>query len=502
MSVLASYLRGAGALTGQAIFQRLLGAASSIVLARGLGVAGFGAYSAVVYTASSAFGMVKLGVDTAIHVYAARAKGDPADNHVTGQLLGAGLSVLAAGGVVASVVIAVGANWLAEAVFGDPSLAALLRSAGLLTALQCLIQFGHSVLAGFQEFSVYARRMVVGSVVVLVLSATGMWVYGLPGALTGYGLSQFALAVSLGYAAARAMRARKISMSLARPGRAITSLMRLGLPFYGSGLVAIPVFYYLQGLLSRSAGVESLGLLRVIATLTTIVAFVPGSVAAVTTSSLTRLRAEQGTRESKVYDYAILNVKAIWYLTTVSAVVLAIFTPLLVSLVFGPAYASAIEPGMVALFATAFSTTAAAAGSLFFAMERSGIIFWQYVLQSLVLAVVGLIAIPAMGLLGYVSAELAGNAVGLAFVLSVVARVSGDGWIRNGHAWAFGLSTFASIAAIVVVGCFELHLRVLSLALTLALMTLGLWRFGLSDWEVSVTKDMISQFRRLRSERS
>src|SRR5205807_2616042 len=147
------------------------------------------------------------------HVYAARGRQDADAGGRTGELLGAGLGILAMAGFSAAVATAVAAEWLAVAVFGKQDLAGPLKFAGLLTALQCLTQFSYATLAGFQRFGVYAKLMILNAVVILALSAGGMWFYGLAGALGGYGLAQATLAVSLGYAAARAMREQGIRIA-------------------------------------------------------------------------------------------------------------------------------------------------------------------------------------------------------------------------------------------------------------------------------------------------
>ena len=496
VSVLGKYLQGAGVLTAQAVVQRLLGALTSIVLARGLGTTGFGAYSAVINTVSCAYGMVRLGVDAAIHVYTARGKQDAEFVCLTGELLGAGLCILATGGFVAAATLAVSSEWLAVVVFGQPDLTGPLKFAGVLTALQCLSQFSYAALAGFQKFSAYARLMILNAVLTLALSAGGMWIYGLGGALGGYGIAQAILAMSLGGAATRAMREQGVRIAYSRLSRAFASLMRLGGPFYLSGLVAVPVIFYLQGLLSRSAGIDALGLLRVIGTITAVVAFVPGSVAAVTTSTLTRVRAEQGASSSKVFDYAFLQLKVIWYLTTVMAMTLAVLTSVLIETLFGAEYEAAIEPGTVALFSTAVASTAAAAGSLLFAVQRSGVIFWQSLWQSLVLAGGGLLLIPTAGVLGYVGAELAGNLMGLVFILFAVIRLAGRGWRDSRLAQAFTLCAFACLSSIVaIVQLSAVSTRILALLLIVLCMTFGVLWFGLSAWEQSVVRRVTLRFR-------
>src|SRR5438552_290504 len=101
MSLLARYVQGAGALTAQAVIQRLLGMITSIVLARSLGAGGFGTYSAVINTASSAYGLVSFGVDAAVHVFTADRPDQQAASTGKAEILGAGLLLLSIAGVVA-----------------------------------------------------------------------------------------------------------------------------------------------------------------------------------------------------------------------------------------------------------------------------------------------------------------------------------------------------------------------------------------------------------------
>jgi len=96
--------------------------------------------------------------------------------------------------------------------------------------------------------------------------------------------------------------------------------------------------------------------------------------------------------------------------------------------------------------------------------------------------------------------ELAGHAAGLALVLLAVARASGVRWSLGEHASAFGLCALASIATLLVIAAsFGFQERLLLLGLTLILMTLGVWRFGLSAWEASIATKLL-RFRMPRAE--
>lgn len=499
--IFAKYLRGAGILIAQGAAQRVLGAVTSIVLARGLGTTGFGAYSAVITTATSAYGLVRFGVDAAIHVYAARTRLDVEASRLTGEVLGAGLGLLTALGLLAGICLAVGAEWLAVKIFGQADLSQLLRFAGLLTALQCLTQFSYAALVGFQQFAAYAKVMILNGLSVLTLTTIGMSLFGVAGALGGYGIGQTILAGSLGYATARAIKEHGIRLAFTASRRGVSSLLRLGVPFYLAGLVTVPVTFFLQGLLSRSAGVESLGLLRVIGTITSLIAFIPGSIAAATTSTLTRMGSESEKTGTKVFDYGFLHIKAVWYLTMMTAIVLAIITPTLITILFGYEYLDAIEPSTLALFSAALSATVAASGSLFFAVQRSSVIFWQAISQSLVIALVGVLTIPALGVLGYFGAELAGNLAGLIVVLAFAMRMSDSDRRDNRLVTAFLVGALAALGSVTAIhGMPNAWERTIALSLVALVATAAMFMFGLSTWERSTAARLMKEIFRLRAD--
>lgn len=496
MSVLSKFIGGAGALTVQGVVQRLIGVLTSIVLARGLGATGFGTYSAVINTAGTAYAMVRLGIDAAILVYAAKGGEDEEARRRTGALLSAALGLLAMAGIVAAIASVALAEWAAVVIFGQADLVVPLKFAGLLTALQCLSQFSYAILAGLQRFHVYARLMILNAVLTLALCAAGMWIYGLAGALIGYGVAQATLTVSLGREAAIAIRRREIWFAASGIGRSIGTLLRLGMPFYVSGLVSVPVIFYLQGLLSRSAGIDSLAVLRIIGSITAIVAFVPGSVAAVTTSTLARVRAEGGVADPRVFAYAFLHLKVVLFLTTTIAVILAMLIPTLIEMLFGNEYRIAIEPGVVALFSTALASTGASAGSLFLAIERSGTIFWQSLWGTVVFVGAGLLLIPWAGVLGYVSAELAANSVVLVFTVYSAFRLAGPEQHSSRLVEAFAICAIAGALAIMAIFQIEGNTsRILAVLFIVLLMGLSVLRYGLSEWERSIVSRLILNFR-------
>ena len=133
------------------------------MLARVLGSANFGIYSIVVNTANSAYGLVRLGVDAAIHVHTAEHHSDAETRNAKGQMLGAGLILLSGAGIIGAMICLMFAQWIATEIYGQPELVQWIRLAAILVFFQCLSQFCYASLAGLHRFNEYAKVMILSA---------------------------------------------------------------------------------------------------------------------------------------------------------------------------------------------------------------------------------------------------------------------------------------------------------------------------------------------------
>lgn len=410
---MSQYVRNMGAMIGQSTIQRLMGMLTTIVLARVLGSANFGIYSIVVNTASSAYGLVRLGVDAAIHVHTAEHHSDTDTRNAKGQMLGAGLVLLSMAGIFGAVICLVFAQWIAVEIYGKPGLEQWIRLAAFLVFLQSISQFVYTLLAGLHRFKDYAKVMVISVSASAVVLSISSFFGGLHGALFGL-IAMQTVTLWLLYRRARAaILTEHISLQFRRFTANATHLLKTGFPFYAAGLLSVPSAYYVQGLLTQNSGLEAMGGLRVITSITTLVSFVPTAIAAVMVSHLTR---------SSTSDYTdfvrttLLNVKYIWLFVLIAGAGILTFLPLLVNVLFGQTYKSYTAPASLAILSSVLACLMGVVGNISFSRKRVSFIFFYTMIQTAFFLFTALFYVPLYGLSGYFFAELFGLVSALGFI--------------------------------------------------------------------------------------
>lgn len=443
MSRFSQYTKNVGVLVGQSFVQRILGMVTTMVLARALGAASFGTYSIVANTASSAYGFVRLGVDAAIHVHTAEGHADDDARRRAGEMLAAGFLLLLLAGVVGGLGCLVLADWLAENIYGKQELAVWIRVAGIAVFLQCVSQFCYAAMVGLHRFATYARIMVASAVLNAVAITVGALLAGLNGAVAAMIGTQALTVAWLARSLKTELHIESLQLTLRNFSSRASQLLKFGVPFYAAGLIAIPVIYYLQGLVVRHAGLEALGYLRVILALSAIVSFVPTSASAAMVSMLTRTRTEN---KSALADMVVRNVKMVLVFALLMAAVVTIVLPWLMPVLFGQQYIAATGAAGLALLTAVLTAVTGVIGNALFSAKRVDLVFLTTLVQMSVFSIAGILLVPDYGLIGYLSAELLGYLVLLAAV-----------WLRSFHwlrvnsvqlAWlAKGLIPFSLLVA-------------------------------------------------------
>lgn len=412
MSSLQSFARTAGLLAGLSAVQRALGMLTSVVLARGLGAVGLGLYNVVGTTWNSAYGLLKLGVDTAMHVQVAEADRSALDR---GRALGAALVVQAAACAGGVAVCLVGADALAGSVFGQPDFAPWIQVAGGFLVLQFAYQYLYSALAGMHAFRPFARVSAWTAVATLVAVTGGMWGGGLPGAVAGAASATTLGVVALTVVLRGVMRKQGITLRFDRTLPAARSLIRLGLPFYGASLLAVPVAYLLQGVVGRTEGAEGLGILRVVATLTAVISLVPASVGPAAVSAFVAARTSGA--HGAFARHAAFQLRAVWLGCLVVALAGCAVIPWVVSFVFGPDFAEAVGAARLGLLGAAALAVEGVVGQVLFSAERVRQLSVLLTVRALVFLGSGWVMIPSLGVEGYFAAELFSLGIGLALYI-------------------------------------------------------------------------------------
>jgi len=383
---------------------------TNIILSRGLGAAKFGAYNAVISTAQSGFGMLRMGVDAGLHIHMAEVDG-VAETGRKDAILGAALVLLGVAGVLGAVAVFGTARQIATAFYHNPALAPWLRVAAILLFLQCLYQFAWAALAGLHEFGRFAGVTVALAVVNLPALAIAVKFGGVGAALAVTAVVNAVILIGLLLVLRAALRRNALALRFKRIRWAAGKLLAIGFPFFVAGLVSIPVLYFIQARLVQAVGLESLGYLRIVGTFTTLILFIPSSTAAATVSTLAEVRSDPNRLLAEFASLAVLNIKLLWFVALFAAIWAFELIPYLVPALFGKEYQPAIVLARISIFGSVFMAVSGAASNSFFAARRVSLVFIQNVSFSLVFAVGSLLTIPHFGIIGYSLSEFTGYAV-------------------------------------------------------------------------------------------
>jgi O-antigen/teichoic acid export membrane protein len=161
---------------------------SYVVVARLLGTGGFGEFSAVQSTVGAILVMAGLGLGmTATKYVAERRHKDPAGAARTIILCdSAGLI----GGLALSVLLIVFAPMIARSMLAEPRLSGALQISALIVLFSTLVSIQTGALSGFEAFDTIARINIAAAPLGLLFVAVGTYLYGVPGAVFGLGMTQ------------------------------------------------------------------------------------------------------------------------------------------------------------------------------------------------------------------------------------------------------------------------------------------------------------------------
>ena len=410
MSRLRRYAEYSVVMVGQSTVQRLASLLTNMVLARALGVMGFGVFSVVANTASSAFGILRLGSEWAILVQTAERGTDTAKRS-HGELLGAGLLLLLVSGVVGLAGCVVFAEPIAQGIFNDRSIAIWIRAAGVYTMFLCLSQFCSAALAGLERFTSYAKVAASMSILQAASTAPAGVVFGLPGAVIASILVQALTVVAIATILRRALQEVGVQVTFRHPFSSICQLLAFGLPFHAAALVSIPVSYYMQGTLAWYFGVDSLGYLRAVTSVTMLVTFVPGTLATTVAVMLS-----SATQPGHFAAETMRVLKLTSLFCVLIALLVSLAVPWLIPILFGASYASTIGVAGLALTSSVLLAISSTIQAALLSAQRPMDVLGLTLVQMSATLISGQLLIVRHGLTGYFIADLIGHALRLTVV--------------------------------------------------------------------------------------
>ena len=184
-------------------------------------------------------------------------------------------------------------------------------------------------------------------------------------------------------------------------GSSVSQLLRRGLPFYGSNLMASMIFYPLLVKVATGSGLDEVGYLRVGQILQQLFAFLPATLVPVL---FLRLRGESTFADQVQVIEKPLRV--IWLVLLEVLFLYCIFDYLLIDWVFGNDYISALIPTRVLLITALFECLNQLAVQPLLATGRTRLYGVCQNSAAILSACVGWFWIPSAGLVAYLLVRL------------------------------------------------------------------------------------------------
>jgi O-antigen/teichoic acid export membrane protein len=410
------YLSNAVSMVGQSLAQKSLGFLTTMALAQMLQPHGLGLFAITNTTASSFYGFARFGADAGVHVLTAEtdiAKDAKLASEIISHALILFLAIASAGGVACYVL----ADRIASDWFGDPILRTFIQLAALLLIFQVLAQFAYTAFAGLHAFTAYARISVLTAPVLAGLTIIGAYTAGAIGATIGLVAGHALAMVSLLLGLRKACHERNIKLVPRLNLHRMRRILGLGLPFYMAGLVSISVDYLVLALLVRGHGIATMGDLRVIIAITSIMSFLPTAVAGPMISALT-----QRHRESSRHFWQLLvwNSKAAWLLSMLVITSLGVLWDEIIHVAFGDAYVTVATCGYLALLGSSLLILLGIVNATLLSTKHTTALFWLGAGTAAVFICIAMVAVPQYGLRGYLVAQLISQLAALLLVFIVM----------------------------------------------------------------------------------
>jgi O-antigen/teichoic acid export membrane protein len=351
---------------GGATLSKAAGLSGSVVVARLLGLKGYGEFGIVqsTFTTLALLAAFGLGITVMKHV-AEFQESEPAR---AGGAVAIALCFAALAGVTIALATWFAAPWLAQGPLAAPHLATTVRylcAAVLLTALAAPVL---GALGGLQAFRAIALISLASGISATACTVTGAWYGGLNGAALGLSAGPLVDLVLGSMVLREALRARAIHLRL-REGLAEAALLhRFSLPSLLASAMVGPSYWLCASILvNRPGGYEQMGIFQAANQWFAAVMFVPEGLGRVSLPILAHMLGKGGSGETIGALKSMCAFNATVVLPPI--LVIAWMSPRIMRL-YGADHESSWLVLCIVLSAAGLSAIAAPAGSLLAARGR------------------------------------------------------------------------------------------------------------------------------------
>lgn len=306
---------------------------AAIIAARLLGKFGYGQLGMVNSTVIlfSTFAGLGLGI-TATKYIAQLHQTDP---ERTGRIMGLTNLFGLASGVVMCIILFVMAPWLAANTLAAPDLEPALRIASLLLIFNTMVGIQSGSIAGFGAFKDLARIAIFQGVISASLTVTGVYFFGLTGAVTAMVINSIVNLILYRTSIKNLVNQFKIKINYIKSWKEKDIIWKLSFPTMLSSVMVGPVVWIANVIIINTpGGYGQLGLFNAADQWRTALAFLPGVIGNVLLPMVAEYNETNETLEK-------FNVIISWIIVVMIALPLISF-PEIISFLYGTGYSSTL----------------------------------------------------------------------------------------------------------------------------------------------------------------
>ena len=402
---------------------------ASVIAARLLGLASFGAYAILTATVMTIATIAQGGSGIVASKFVAESLASDS-RRVARVLRACRMFTLATGAVTALLVFAL-AGVLGTGVLGRPELEPLVRWVAIAVFFQVSVSYQLGALQGFGAFRQLGQAGVLAGVADVAFTAAGAGYAGLEGALVGFVLSSGLRAAVFEVLLRRVRHPHRIPRCAADGRGDYGPIWRFALPAGLAGFVTMPCLWLVTVIVARLPdGLALVGILSVAHQVRQAVLQLPSLLNAVSFSVLSRLKGQNEARRYREVFWSALWMNLAFALLLVGVLVLGA-EPVL--RLFGNDFAAGrwvlvllLASVLPELLATSFYQLVQSAGH----MWRS--LFMIAMPRDLLYLGLAALFVPQHGVLAAAAAYLVAHTVGLLATLAISGPAARSaGWLRT-----------------------------------------------------------------------
>jgi O-antigen/teichoic acid export membrane protein len=375
---------------------RAIGVLASIIVARLLGVEGFGAYGIIQSTIGmfATFAGYGLGTTAAKHIAQYRT----VDPDRAGRVLAAAMVITVAVGILTSGALLAASPFLAQHTLGAPGLTGILRFSAALVFLTVLSGAQTGMLTGFEAFKKNAQVNVIGALSVLPLTVLGTYFFGLMGSVAALTASTALTCVVSHIAISGEARRLGVPARYSTCHQEWTTITGFSIPtILGSMGQGTATWMCYSMLVNRPNGYGQMGLFNASNQWFAAIMFVPGLLNRVTLPALSESFAVAGRQGAR--KVLVLTFKFNTAVMVPLVLVASLLSPWIMAF-YGPSFVGAWPVLVMALFTAGCFALESPVYQALLAEGRPWTVFWFDIGLSLVvlLLTASLVNHGAMGL--------------------------------------------------------------------------------------------------------